>query len=98
MYLVKFSSDWADEFDCNGFAVVGEKGLELIKNGIETATYPREEYFGTNEFFEFYSKEEVLRKLVVSEISELEADTIKTLLGKYYGIFPNFSDWPSFDD
>lgn len=49
MILVKFSSDWADEFTVAGFKVIEEDKLEAFK---EAAELPHTWYFGTNEGFE----------------------------------------------
>jgi len=98
MYLIKFSSDWADEFTMEGYNICNEKMFNNFMNGIEKAEYPHEDYFGTNENFEFYSKEYLLRRLTIKEITEEEAITIKNLLGDDLGYVPNCYDWLSYDD
>ena len=50
--LIKFRSDWADEFDCEQFAICDaypDECKEKVQNVLDNAS---ELYFGTNECFE----------------------------------------------
>jgi hypothetical protein len=98
MYLVKFSSDWADEFTMEGFVIMNEEKFRHFMNCIENAEYPRESYFGTNEFFEFSSKEDVLECIEVKQISNDDVIVIKRHFNCGFGHMPSCSDWLSEDE
>lgn len=80
MYLIKFGSDWADEFYCEQFKIV--ETLEyaeairdyLVKNG---------GYFGTNEGWE--EGQLSYRDFTITKISDNQAEVIKELLGGCFG-------------
>lgn len=83
MYLVKEDSDWADEFGLQGFKIIGANSEEeVIEKVIRNCTnedekFPVELYFGTNEFQEYDSKEDLINDLSIQEITE---DDLKVFL------------------
>lgn len=90
--LVKFDSDWADEFQANGFRVFTPEKWEQFKSEIPDS--PGEVGFGTNEFFEFVDKADYFYSIEEIEISDVEAETLIRLFGPDielygYGIFPD---------
>lgn len=97
-YLLKFSRDWADEFQAEGLAVVTNTDIELIESVIYDENV-RDEYvwfyFGTNEgwedeftYLELWEKE--IKKV---EISAQEAEFLSANVlgrGTTFGQFPDF--------
>lgn len=75
-FLVKFSADWADEFRCDGFAVLDEVEATQLKAWASTE---RTFYFGTNEGWD---DEEFINDLTFTEITEEQAETLMTLFPK----------------
>lgn len=77
--LAKFDNNYADEFDVSGHKVFEltewEKHLEFVK----TIKFPKELYFGTNEFIDFYDYEDYFRSYKVQPISDEEYETLKKL-------------------
>lgn len=88
MYLVKEDSNWADEFGLQGFKLVkADNEEEVIEQVVRNCTdkdekFPIELYFGTNEFQEYDTKEDLINDLSIQEITE---DDVKVLLK----LFPN---------
>lgn len=85
MLLVKFEKNWADEFDCRGFAIMSQRDFdEMMAN----MPLQHEVYFGTNEYWT--EGEITADAFTATEISIEEADTIEKLFGKNaFGIWPN---------
>lgn len=81
--LVKFSADWADEFDCEEMALVrGRKSLieRRIRAHIDGGY---DLFFGTNQSFEDGDLD--MRHIEIVEISREEYATLNGLLGKTFG-------------
>lgn len=89
--LIKFTGNWADEFDVDGFQVMeAQKWLDHLEEVQEKVQFPYEHYFGTNEFIEFESFEEYRSYFHVTNISDGDAEFLKEKfdVGKYgYGHF-----------
>lgn len=84
--LVKFSKDYADEFDCKEFRVFDSNDtytawLDKYKSKFENG--PVKRYFGTNEYLDFDDFNDFMSCLSVQEISEEEAGMFKKYFGKY---------------
>ena len=80
--LIKSSSDYADEFDCNSFAVFSEEYFEKTKKLAEkyfANTDNEERYFGTNEWLSWPDYNSWLEQLEITEITELEAKTLNVM-------------------
>lgn len=76
-YLVKEKANWADEFDIQGFKLFKSESIINLENQIiDSVTvdeiFPTELYFGTNEWQEYESREDLLRDLEIIEISETQ--------------------------
>jgi hypothetical protein len=94
IYLVKFSSDWADEFDMNGFKVMSEEEFEKYKTGMNNEEYPYEAGFGTNEWFDYEDAEDVMNDLTIVEISVSEAEVLtKLFTDGSFGWIPGHYAW-----
>ncbi len=85
MFLVKFSADWADEFQCEELCLMTQEYFDQWYNSLKecfNGDADREFYFGTNEFFNYSSIEEVFNDIVVTAVSdEVEQDTLTKFLG-----------------
>jgi hypothetical protein len=90
MLLVKFNSNWADEFDVNGFALMTQEQYDR-----NLAYYSRPDAyfgFGTNQDME---GPEIVRGFSAKEVSEDEAAMLRTMFPELkssyypvYGMFP----------
>lgn len=103
-YLVKYSDNWADEMDIEGFAVFTQKEfcdfsnaieeiMNLIKNG-KTYTY----WFGTNEGVEYDHVNYFLKSFEIKTIDALSYSLISGNIcnnDHVYGFFP-FDDMLDF--
>lgn len=83
MLLVNFKCNYADEFDMCGFMVVDSHIWNNYVNRLTDADVAKEFYFGTNEAFNFYDKEDYLRNFTWSEVSESELETLKKFFTGY---------------
>lgn len=83
MFLVKFRCNYADEFDMKGFMVVDSHIWNDYVNRLTDADVAKEFYFGTNDAFDFYDKEDYLRNFTWSEVSESELETLKKFFTGY---------------
>jgi hypothetical protein len=98
--LVLFQSDYGDEFDACGFALIEkgtwEQSLQLARLRLQKEGRV-EIYFGTNEFIGFETFEQYEQSFKVRQVSEVEVDSLKrlfdievctdTTLRHRYGIF-----------
>lgn len=86
--LIKFSGNWADEFDLYGFSVMTDAGwnevLNILKNADQSIEI-EEVYFGTNEAMDWNCAADFLQDLEVISISEKEAEILKRLFGHCFG-------------
>lgn len=57
--LVKYCSNWADEFDIHGFAIMNdEEYLQWIEDFRKAKEFNYDWYFGTNEFINYWDEED----------------------------------------
>lgn len=93
-YLVTFSSDWADEFQAEGLAILDDSGIDEMNAWLEA---DQGFYFGTNEGFE--DGEITLRDFTIAPITDDEVEILTRLIprtARYgFGQFPSFEidDW-----
>lgn len=86
--FVRFSDDYADEFDAEGFTIFDtiEEWNKIVEGMPEECI---EASFGTNEYVSYDSKEDYLSAFVVKEITDDEAKFIISLFGNdNFGQFP----------
>lgn len=82
--LIKFSSDWADEFTCEQMQIVEDASTDLVKSRIEKNLLEAQGfYFGTNEGWE--GGELMIDRFTFTELSDQEADIILKHFGKNFG-------------
>ncbi len=85
MKLIKWSGNWADEFDTYGFIVCTQDQWDKLESLINKIDGLVEIYFGTNEHWTFESPEELMSDIEVTEISSLDIAILQKNLGKGYG-------------
>lgn len=90
--LAKWSGNWADEMDLDGFRVFTQQEWDEYK----TLALAKEDCFtfcvGTNEEIEYENGQALLNEIKLTELGQLLADTVNELfIGKckYYGFFPS---------
>jgi len=80
--LIKYEANWADEFDCEGFAVYDKKEWEEHCNKVEKAfekiNKEIEIGFGSNEYFTFESYRDWERCFRVIDISDADISLLQT--------------------
>ena len=86
--LVTFKSNWADEFDVEGFKIFEKEEWEDLVEEMHTEVeFPHECHFGTNEWIDFESPEEYLACCKIQELTYLEATVIEQKIGSEHGTF-----------
>lgn len=96
-WVIKFEDNYADEFTVRGFRLVKNyRFIECLKE-IAAAFVGEgmEWYFGSNEFIEYNTVDDLMRAFTVTEITLDEAETIsKAICGgnSYYGKMPCIED------
>lgn len=82
--LVKWSSNWADEMDVEGFDIMKKTDWDALKKKI----LKKENfciYIGTNEEIDYASGEDLLSEIKVKKITPEEEKVIKKFVGSSYG-------------
>ena len=89
-FLVKVDCNWADEADLEGFALYEPKAWEYVCKEIEASVYPIEWCWGSNQWVEFETPDDVFRCFDVSVLSTEETDFLEKRLIKYgeFGFTP----------
>lgn len=83
--LIKWNKDWSDEFSLTGFTVLSEKLWKGFQRALELISYPQEMYFGTNEFYDFCDKEEIMRGITtVENLSNQDIKKLENIFSKSY--------------
>ena len=82
MKLLTFGSNYADEFDLEGFIVVEDKDWVEYRKQLSKITKPFELYFGTNECFDFNDGGDLISSIEVKHIYAKEVAAIKRLFGE----------------
>ena len=85
--LVKFESNWADEMDVCGFAVMSSDEWNKVRQIILLIKDEFSISVGTNEEIEYENGQELLDEYEVCEISDDESQIIQRLFGHHYGYF-----------
>lgn len=87
--LIKWQKDWADEFDMTGFVIMEEDGFASLINRINTAAYPYDAPFGSNESYEFESPQDVMAGMKIKTITDEDAEDLERIFGaKSFGWTP----------
>jgi hypothetical protein len=92
--LVKWSMDWADEFDTDGFLITKEDNWQLYMSSLTCKEDIDSLYFGTNEGFEDLSVDEYKSAFTITKITGEEKSMLQNFFGYgkdkqvCYGIIP----------
>jgi hypothetical protein len=83
-FLVKEDSNYADEFDLQGFKLFEAESEEDLKSTIllrvlDGGEFPLDKYFGTNEVIEIEDEEALWNMLDITEISKTDYDILLKL-------------------
>lgn len=107
LFLVRFRDCWADEFDVEGFCVMSDDEIEVWKSRFKVIFDRNEVYtysFGTNEEIDYSSFDQFISNFSFCEISEEQAETLKTFgfVDTFYAEkdqeIIKFGDFPMVDD
>lgn len=87
-HVVRFNSNYADEFDVEGIRIFDDwkEYQETMKKDV---SYPHEFYFGTNEQLEFESYEDLMQSMQATRITQDQALVIANFVGDI-GYFPEY--------
>lgn len=80
MFLLKTEFDWADEMDIIGFCLLRPAEYEYLIREIKAIQYPIDWSFGTNQYIEFESAEEILKSFDVSVLPIAKAESLRSML------------------
>ena len=83
--LLQWDSNWADEMDIYGFAIMDKEEWEEYKKYLHDRKGGFTLYIGTNEDIEYSNGRELLNEITVTEISDREAGTVEKLFGDEAG-------------
>ena len=102
-YLIKTSTNWADEIDLEGFIILDEKELEAAtKEMTELAAddFEAEVSVGTNEEMDVEASEVLDELNSAIELSSEEYENISRLVGTRYGfsLYDNFKNCSDLED
>lgn len=75
-YLVVYKDNYADEFDLEGFKIFTQEEWDAYVKGLQKLEYPTMTYFGTNEYVEYESFEDLIRRYKVIPIDVWNKDLI----------------------
>lgn len=91
-YLVKFTADYADEFDVNGGEVFYGTIDEYFSHASDVK-FPKEVYFGSNEFIVYESLEDYKRCFRFTECSKEFFEEFKKLSTGPLGTIVSVEDY-----
>lgn len=87
--FLSFSKNYADEFDTNGFRIVSFKRWDEYRKALRGHEDSFELYFGSNQYLEFNSGQDLLNKVKAVPISNSEKLTFEKTTGLSFGWFPD---------
>ncbi len=91
MFLLKTTYNWADEIDFDGICVMRPAEYIYLVREIKAIEYPIEVGVGSNQYIDFESADEVLKKFKVEVITAEHAEFLKKFICSY-GEF-GFTPW-----
>lgn len=89
--LVKYSDNYGDEFDVDGWKIYLPEEWPEFKKFItdnEDKLFPFEYYFGTNEGIEYESASDFLSKFEEVDLDKDKATHLISVFGQEYGHYP----------
>lgn len=100
-FLIKFSANWADEMDLNGWDLYTRLEWDNVETAILGHKYPVTVSVGSNEEIEFENAKQLLDSYTVEQISDEDAAVLIRLFDGYgeRGIFKRpWEYWDSEED
>lgn len=82
--LVKWSSNWADQMDIEGFSILKVTAWEEYKKKLRVRSSFRI-YIGTEEYIDYASGEDLLEEIKVKKLSAADEKSIRKMLGSQFG-------------
>lgn len=94
--LLKFSDWYVDDFPVMGFTITDQEGWDVLQDICKDidSIFKIEDYhylyveFGAEQELEYHCAAEILDHIEVTDISEQQAEMIKSFFGETYGFFP----------
>lgn len=83
--FLSWYSNWADEMDVEGTAIMDKKDWEDYRETVSKITRRFELYIGTNEEIEYSSGDELLNEITVKPMTDEEAETVRKFVGSESG-------------
>jgi hypothetical protein len=78
-YLIKYSDNWADEMDIEGWVILNESQTFDLINAIRNLDYSFTYFCGTNEELDYSSPSHLLATLTFTGITEGQCIDLKAL-------------------
>lgn len=94
--LVRWSSNWSDEIDYEGSAIMDQSELDDLKEKIASLKNPFNLRVGVEKYIDYKNGEELLSEISEEPISKMEAEIIINRIGCVWGDFLCFDqvdDW-----
>lgn len=85
--LVKQHGNYADEFDYDGWQLWTVGDWRKYRDAVRSQSFPRQEYFGTNEYVVFDTADDYLRDFTVYKLTKTERAVLEKYFGTSYGMF-----------
>lgn len=83
--LVKWSDNWADEMDLDGFCIYTESAWKDFRTKLSAYKDEFSICVGTNEDIDYSNGKDLLKKMNVHKLSESDYATISRIFGDGYG-------------
>jgi hypothetical protein len=83
--LVKFSDNWADEFDAKGFALFTPEEWKEYQKEVRDLDFPLQLSIGTNQLIDYPDADGYFQMLKVQQISFKDSKMIEHIFGRHYG-------------
>ena len=83
--LIKWSTNWADEMDLEGWVITDHKDVEKWKEHLQTLKECTLS-FGSNEWNDYYSGQEILQECSIMDIPDADAEVIQKWFGSSGGL------------
>lgn len=89
MFLIKFSGNWADEMDVVGYEIHDDRKLyDAFVAYYKDRPGPFEVSVGSNEDVIWRDGNRMLSDFTIVELTNLEAQALERVLGRYFGKCP----------
>lgn len=83
--LIKWSSNWADEMDVEGFIIVNDEDLQMFKENLEKIDCPITISVGSNQWIDFENGEDLRKSVRVITLTEEQTKVVNDLFGNCWG-------------